>query len=87
MARYSGNELLRTFIHAHVDDIKIIGDEVALVKAAISKHIKVIWKDGAEAKVFCGMEYARIPPAGRFYSICMRQSFLCSIYAKPAAST
>ena len=58
LARYSGNELLRTFIHAHVDDMKIIGDEVAFVKAAISKHIKVTWKDGAEAKVFCGMEYA-----------------------------
>ena len=61
LARYSGTKILRTFIHAHVDDMKIIGDEVAAVKAMISKHIKVTWKDGKDAKVFCGMQYEYSP--------------------------
>ena len=41
LVRYSGTKTLRTFIHAHVDDMKVIGDEVPAVKAVISKHIKV----------------------------------------------
>ena len=57
LARYSDGKLLRTFIHAHVDDMKIIGNEVPFVKAMIAKHIQVTWKGGNRPKIFCGMEY------------------------------
>ena len=60
LANYRDGKMYKTFIHAHVDDVKIIGMEVDLVRAMIAKHIKITCK-GPKHKTFCGLEFEYAP--------------------------
>jgi hypothetical protein len=46
----------KTFVHAHVDDVKIVGQQVDKVCLLISKHI-VIKDQGPRPRKFCGLEF------------------------------
>jgi hypothetical protein len=60
LANYRDGKMYKTFIHAHVDDVKIIGMEVDVVRAMIAKHIKITCK-GPKHKTFCGLEFEYAP--------------------------
>jgi hypothetical protein len=52
----AGNTL-QTFCHAHVDDLKIIGQEGSLLVAKIEAKVKITWK-GFQPEHFRGVQYA-----------------------------
>ena len=60
LANYRDGKMYKTFIHAHVDDVKIIGMEVDLVRTMIAKHIKITCK-GSKHKTFCGLQFEYAP--------------------------
>ena len=55
--RDKAGNTLKTFCHAHVDDMKIIGQEVPHLMAKIEEKIKMTWK-GFRPEHFCGVQYA-----------------------------
>ena len=51
-----GGKLCKTFLHAHVDDMKIIGHDVAAMSRLIDAKIKTTSK-GSRPAQFCGLQY------------------------------
>ncbi len=51
-----GCKLSKTFFHAHVDDMMIIGHGVAAMSRLIDAKIKTTSK-GSRPKQFCGLQY------------------------------
>ncbi len=57
MGHDKAGNTLKTFCHAHVDDLKIIGQEVPHLMAKIEEKVKMTWK-GYRPAHFCGVQYA-----------------------------
>jgi hypothetical protein len=55
--RNEAGKMTNTFSHAHVDDLKLIGEDAPFLMINLEERIKMTWK-GFQPKTFCGLQYA-----------------------------
>ena len=55
--RNDAGKLTKTFCHAHVDDLKLIGQDVPYLMSKLEEKVNMTWK-GSQPTAFCGLQYA-----------------------------
>ncbi len=55
--RHAHGQRVKTFWHAHVDDLPFIGQEGPYLMGKIEDRVRMTWK-GLQPKSFCGVQYA-----------------------------